>query len=628
MGVVYKFKKEVIDFVLQQKKADHGLGCRQLAALTSEKFKIQTSKSSINDIIKNANLSNSVGRRPSTESAPKKFQIPSPKKQQLLSEVQKVRIERKPVPAVVPRPPSRRSEVPSPRAERLPAGGTYGRDGGGSAKREQVAEPQKRGFSSVAFLRHVETLKARRSHDKGQLLDGMGCVFLKAAQWQLSRTSMLGGLLRKHIQEQLPPDFDAFCDVLPCLNVLGIDQPDQTGQSITQGLWSLNGFNTAPENRERTCPFPASRWLSAIRAVSPSLKFFMEYEKEKRQALMAVKRFEFCLEDGSKISTDAQLAGLWELKIPEEFSTCVEQAMSMLSRCVISNNQPAIFLSSAGRIPFNFIAALEGTEGKHIKKVDVWDVSGGRVAGFSAFPRKKRFFMLGVWPGQEEFSVLSSPISARTTSSMSSKNARAMEPFYDEEMDRIMYVAAGPAPIFQKEPGQKVASLRSITVLTSSGESVPIMVILTNCANWAPTDIVRAFIRRWPNLFNGPAGRAFNAAGSGRRACSLHENAAPDALWRAGQDPFLVFQDWGDALNQHCHEHFFKAEAASDDITPAISSCYSLPGYYTPREHVSLVSLCVPGTYSWLNELKLAVERVNEAGIIDPLGRSLCINNT
>ncbi|MBI3618083.1 MAG: helix-turn-helix domain-containing protein, partial [Candidatus Omnitrophica bacterium] len=62
MGVVYKFRKEVIDFVLQQKRTDDDLGCRQLAVLTSEKFKIQVSKSSVNAIIKNANLSNSVGR--------------------------------------------------------------------------------------------------------------------------------------------------------------------------------------------------------------------------------------------------------------------------------------------------------------------------------------------------------------------------------------------------------------------------------------------------------------------------------------------------------------------------------------------------------------------------------------
>ena len=566
MGVVYKFKKEVIDFVLQQKRTDYGLGCRQLAALTSEKFKIQASKSSINAIIKNANLSNSIGRRPSTEPVPKKFQIPSQKKQQLLSEV--------------------RLQQP---------------------QREPVVEPPKRGFSSFAgseaFLRHVETLKAQRVRDKGPLRDGMGCVFLKAAQWQLSRTSLLGGLLRKYIQEQLPLHFDAFCDVLPCLNVLGIDPSGQAGQLANHGLWDLNGFASPPEDSE------VSRWLNAIKTVLPSLKFFLEYEKAARQVFMEVKRLEFYLEDGSAITTDARLSGFWKEKVPLEFSTSVEQAMTMLAHCVVSNNRPAIFLSSGRqRFPqeiFDFIAALEGTEGKHIKKVDVFDVSGEWIAVFSAFPRKKRFFMLGVWPGQEEFS-----------SSILSKSVRVVEPFYDEEMDRIMYVAAGPAPIFQKELKSKGAPLRSITIMVSP-EEAPIMVILTNCADMAPTDILRAFLGRWPNLDKGPAGRAVHAAES-------RQEISPDVAMAGGRDPLAVFQDWGNALDQYCQKHFWGMEFAGD--TSLTSKCYSLPGYYIPQEQALLVSLRPPVAYPYSDELQSAVERVNEAGITDPLGRKIIIN--
>ena len=74
--------------------------------------------------------------------------------------------------------------------------------------------------------------------------------------------------------------------------------------------------------------------------------------------------------------------------------------MTMLSHCVISNNRPAIFLSSAvGRPPkagevFNgldMMAAFEGAEGKQFKKVVVFDGAGERIAEFFSFPRKKRF---------------------------------------------------------------------------------------------------------------------------------------------------------------------------------------------------------------------------------------------
>ena len=139
---------------------------------------------------------------------------------------------------------------------------------------------------------------------------------------------------------------------------------------------------------------------------------------------MEAKYFEFYLENGTRVMTDACLASLGD---GAGFPACAEQAMTMLSRCVISNNQPAIFLSSAGRLSgavFDMAAAFEGLpagrqgkEGGQIKKAVVFDGAGERIAEFSSFPHKKRFFMLGVWPGQEEFLLLL-------------KNTKKVEPFY------------------------------------------------------------------------------------------------------------------------------------------------------------------------------------------------------
>src|SRR3989338_7430800 len=502
MGVVYKFRKEVIDFVLQQKRTDHDLGCRQLAALISEKFKIQVSKSSVNAIIKNANLSNAVGRPPSDEAPAKKFQIPSQKKQQLLDEVQKIKLEQKPVPPKVLSPHRKDLTLPQPRL--IP--------GPGQHKRAPVVELRARGFSQATFSRHVEALRASRAQSKGVLREGMGCVFLKAAQWQLSRTPVLGALLRKHIPDPLPGQFDAFCDMVPCFNLLGVCEFSQMGRLTNHALWQLNGFERPLTD------LGISGWGNMIQTVAPSVRFFLEYEKEKRQVFMEAKYFEFYLENGARVMTDACLTGLGEENFSAGFSACVEQAMTTLSHCVISNNQPAIFLSSAGRLSgavFDMAAAFEGLpagrqgkEGGQIKKAIVFDDEGGRIAEFSSFTHKKRFFMLGVWPGQEEFLLLS-------------KNTKTVEPFYDEVTDKVFYVAAGPANIFEKELEskgallprkgapllRKGAPLRSVTILASP-EGAAGMVILTNCADKAPTDIMRAFLRRWPNLDAGPAGRA------------------------------------------------------------------------------------------------------------------------
>lgn len=63
MGKIYKLRPEIINFVLEQKKANPVLSCRGLALLTADKFQIKFSKSSVNSLIKNAGLSLPVGRR-------------------------------------------------------------------------------------------------------------------------------------------------------------------------------------------------------------------------------------------------------------------------------------------------------------------------------------------------------------------------------------------------------------------------------------------------------------------------------------------------------------------------------------------------------------------------------------
>ncbi len=623
MGVVYKFRKEVIDFVLQQKRTDNDLGCRQLAVLTSEKFKIQVSKSSVNAIIKNANLSNAVGRPPSDESVPKKFQIPLEKKQQLLDEVRKVKLEQKPLSFKTLPPPQRAPATTQPRKD--PAVSLPRNEPGPSQpKKAPVVEPQNRGFSQAIFLRHVENLRARRTQPKGVLREGMGCVFLKAAQWQLSRTSVPGGLLRKYIPKPLLAQFDIFCDLLSCWSLLGVSEPDRIGRLTNHALWDLGGLGQPLTDTELL------HWNNVVQGVPPSVKFSLEYENEKRRALMEVKRFEFYLETDKRITTDARLTGLGEENFKGGSSGCIEQAMALLSHCVISNNQPAIFLSSGGRpssegkqvfpeAVMDMVAAFEGIEGRQFKKVIAFDGAQEQIAEFAVFPRKKRFFMLGVWPGQEEFSLLS-------------KSIRSVEPFYDEVTDKIFYVTAGPAAIFENELKLKGAPLRSITVLEAP-DGAPLMVILTNCADKAPTDIFQAFLRRWPNLDAGPAGRGFytqealqETGSEYTRFLQAIKKDDADILLQIGKNPFVALQDWGRTLNQYCQKYFFGEEFFRFDVSQLISIFYSLKGYCAAQEHVLLVSLSLPREYSHLNELQQVIQRINEAGICDPSGRFLHIN--
>ncbi|MBI5415880.1 MAG: hypothetical protein HZA29_03595 [Candidatus Omnitrophica bacterium] len=597
MGVIYKFKKEVIDFVLQQKRDNQSLGCRQLAVLTSEKFKLQVSKSSVNAIIKNARLSSGVGRRPGFEPAPRKFQIPSRKKEQLSDEMRKVGLEKKKQPAAsVPRPVRRAAAA----ASRTP----------------QAAVTQD-------FLDQVERLRQERIRRKGPVREGMGCVFLMAAQWELSRTSVLGKLLRKYARQQLPDLFDAACDILPCLSALGVNPAEQIGQLSSHALWTFLPPSVFPGD-----VLEAFHGLSYI---LPSRRLLFEYEEEKKQMLVEAGEFRVLLEDGSEIVMDARLTGVWPQKAPPQLSAPLEQAMSALSHGLVSNNRPAVFLSSAGRLSPDgdlrpsggaeqfhhgvgeMIAACEGLANKRPKKLDVLSPSGELLAAFSSFPDKKRIFMLGVWPWQKEFTFFL-------------KAAGGLEPFYCEELDRVVYVrdwltSPPPSGIFQGQL-KGAGPFRAIAVSMSSPAAEA--VIFTNWVQGAVKDAAVAFLRRWPYLDKGPAGRVL-AHGTDKEArLSLPEFESLSS--QAEQTELSVLsRDLGEALHRYCQKRFFEEFHTKDDINAFRSIYYGISGSCSSgKERVEIV-LNPPAGHERLDELRLAAQRLNESAVTDSWNRQLFV---
>ena len=57
MGVVHKLKEEIIDFIVQSKKNEKNLSCRMIAELVWRNYRVDVSKSSVNDILKKSQLS-------------------------------------------------------------------------------------------------------------------------------------------------------------------------------------------------------------------------------------------------------------------------------------------------------------------------------------------------------------------------------------------------------------------------------------------------------------------------------------------------------------------------------------------------------------------------------------------
>jgi len=63
MAKYCKLNEEIKQFIIQQKKANPELSCRGMISLIKERFQVNLSKSLINNVIKEQNLSGPVGRR-------------------------------------------------------------------------------------------------------------------------------------------------------------------------------------------------------------------------------------------------------------------------------------------------------------------------------------------------------------------------------------------------------------------------------------------------------------------------------------------------------------------------------------------------------------------------------------
>jgi hypothetical protein len=74
MGIVHKLKPEVLSFIIENKKNNPSLSCRNLTSLILEQLHIEVSKSSINAIFKENNLSMPIGRRRKPKK--RKFNMP------------------------------------------------------------------------------------------------------------------------------------------------------------------------------------------------------------------------------------------------------------------------------------------------------------------------------------------------------------------------------------------------------------------------------------------------------------------------------------------------------------------------------------------------------------------------
>jgi len=571
MGVVYKLTEDIARFVVNRKKADPKLSCRRLVDVVQKKFDVRVSKSSVNKILKDSLLSSPVGRRPGGPGGrPKKFRIPEEKKREIFLSK-------------------------GPASDGAP----------------EAAFPKEKRVPPPAFRPEQAALRAGPSDDK-PLDDGIGHIFLKAAEWEVSREPVLGKYIKKHAKGLSLTDIDTIAEVLFYLKPFGVTSVEAIDQYAGRGLWALHGLK---EKIDR------DTIVHVLEAVGDVKKLALEMELEAPSLFERVGQIKIFVEDGEAISLDP-LMGEALNNVQTGRYLSLNQSIQFVIEKIIENVQSAIFCSvgqpdrdslniektqESGRIPFSgeffsIARAFDNTPGKRLKKIAVFDEKNREIAEFDDILEKKRFWSGGIWPWQGGFEKLA----------------------WEGKSCRIFVDLLGREYFYKQMRINEVEKKQGLKgfLLFEQKDSPPFVAILSNNSAGSPQEIISGYIQRWPNLEDGHllhlirTRRMDQREPEASRQTSICQKTVKDVFNACNYNIINMIYAFEEILGAYCRERFFWGTLGGNDSTYLNSMLCDTAGRIDIKDHIMIV-LLEPKERGHIKILESAARIVNESDIRD-----------
>ena len=371
MGVTYKIKQEIIDFIIQKKRSDPSLSCRKLTAILDDTFHIEVSKSSINAVLKGSSLSSPVGRTRGPDAnirkrAPKIFLIPSEKKEQLLAQV---------VPFLGNLPETAADKVPevvTPASAEKPAVQAMV----DASKQEVPAEVQEpvEALSLPADIMAPEGGPAPLSPsvpplgefvwdgERGALLEKAGYILVRAVMQDMLRRPSLGYVMARGAG--IEPSEAASLEAVIFFQAMGVDPANGTYETFPEGSWQV--LDADPQQAEAL----AARFLGKNIAVRP---LAMALDSELVAAGVYADVLKCVADTGEHFSLSADL-GTFISENQESGGRPALKAIELAVDCLVGTDKSIIF-DHTGEIDRNFrdfLMFLDGATTYVLDKIELW----------------------------------------------------------------------------------------------------------------------------------------------------------------------------------------------------------------------------------------------------------------
>ncbi|HLD82480.1 MAG TPA: hypothetical protein VI976_00835 [Candidatus Omnitrophota bacterium] len=589
MGIVYKIKPEVKDFIIGQKKEKPKLGCRRIIALVEEKFQVKMSKSSINAIIKEAGLSAPVIRK-------EQSLLPIPIQPQIEKSIEKP--IQKPIEKLVEKPTEEPVQKPVEQPVQKPVEQPVAVEKVIPAPTPLVEEPVKRALREAPPIEIALEMPLER--------ECSGAILLKAADYLLGGSEQILEAIKIRLSQPVV-NLKAKVEGLIYMPLFELSQEANENKDFF-GLWSLldkelivyaltSYLNELQAARTIT--------LDLCRIVSTSI--FQE-----------VRCLKVTLFDGSVFYLDGQLHTIWTTaQIPFDFSNSIHNIKAYIDKYFQENSPFVLFMAPGYDTPtkgfFDFLLGLDFQE-KGISRLTLFGNKFEQIEAFTLQRNQRHFFIFGLWPWQyAEF---------RKTKKMGEFRV-----FYSTSLKEDFRIADIEVELTQPNLKQSVA-LRGCALKRGPDEKTRV-VILTNLKvdQVKAEEIADIYLRHWPNLeetfqdFSRKIELFAYAASSQRFFSSDKLNLSQDQLLNVNS----LFNYYLKVLDLYARWRFLPATYQDKDFSTVNKYFYSLKAQIKKEKDYCFVTFQTPADYPFLKDLEYALRRVNEREIIFGDGlRLLC----
>lgn len=572
MGVIHKLKKEVADFIIQIKRENPSLSCRGISNIIFEKYQIKISKSSVNATIKKANLSSSVGRKSLKDTA-KKFEIPQAKKLQLFESVSKVQKGED----IVSQNASVLNRLASPPVTEL-------------LSVENIEEMCQ--TSPMVEQSLIKSAENRDVNSWSAKTYGLGVIFSQCLEWDFSQRSFLIEFLSKNCDFSETQNTKLATYGLIYESILDKSILVDEDKKYFLGLNALCGVSFSEQSQES---------VAMLKNMTIDAKIYEKYVLEKEKVLLKAKYFNVFLEDGTKIMMDSHLAGVWIPNIREEHMMFANKTMLECSNRLINNFVPLIFSFVSGRNEgskrfYEIIASCENFLGKRIKKVSLCDKNHQEIAQTSLIPIKKRFFILSVWPWQQEF-----------------KYWFLAEHKVNNIWENKQVKFSFGSKLRQFRDNQNKGYVGKVKAVSLWRDGKAFGVLLSNNVNCSSRDIIASYVQRWPLLDQA------SLLGAWKK--SREKDTTFDKPKQGIMDiDNNIFADFGAHIKDLCMKDLLLLNSDKEVDKAIFKSICELEGVFRREKGFLEIKLIVPEDFSHKDLLQEAFNRVNERNIVDFTG--------